>query len=56
MRRDLLQEDHLRRSYEAFYDFTEKEREEALKAIRHLEALYKMYGHEFDLRELGDEL
>lgn len=56
LRADMLQEDYLRSDFQAFYDFTEKQREEAVKAIKHLRDLHKMYGYFFDIRELGDEL
>lgn len=56
MRADLLQESYLRRDFEAFYDFTESQREEALEAVRTLENLYKLYGYEFDFATFRDEL
>ena len=49
---DAKQEHSLRTDYEAFYDFTEKQREEAFKAIGHLQRLYRMYDWDFDIREL----
>ena len=55
MRQDMLQENHLRRDFYTFRDFTEKEHGEALQAIKTLKNLYEMYGHEFDLKELENE-
>ena len=46
----------LRNDYDAFYDFTQNEREEAVKAVKYLQKLHKMYGWEFDLKTFGDEL
>ena len=56
MAADMKQESYLRRDFEAFYDFTESQREEALEAVRTLENLYKLYEHEFDFNEFRDEL
>ena len=50
------QEHSLRTDYEAFYDYTEKQREEAVEAVRHLQSLYLMYDWDFDIREFGSEL
>ena len=49
-------EHSLRTDYDAFYDFTQKQREEAVEAVKHLQDLYKMFDWEFDLRIFGDEL
>lgn len=56
MASDMKQESYLRRDFEAFYDFTESQREEALEAVRTLENLYKLYGYEFCNSEFLDEL
>jgi hypothetical protein len=56
MAADMKQESYLRRDFEAFYDFTESQREEALEAVRTLENLYKLYGYEFDFATFRDEL
>lgn len=56
MRRDMLQENHLKSDFDAFRDFTEKEHEEVLHAIKTLKNLYEMYGYKLDLKELEDEL
>ncbi len=56
MAADMKLESYLRRDFEAFYDFTERQREEALEAVRTLENLYKLYGYEFDLNEFSDGL
>ena len=53
---DMKQEQYLRRDFEAFYDFTATQREDALEAVRVLENLYKLYDYEFDINELKDEL
>ena len=56
MASDMKQESYLRRDFEAFYDFTESKREEALEAVRTLYNLYKLYEYEFDFNEFKDEL
>ncbi len=56
MRADLLQESYLRGDFEAFCDFTESQREEALEAVRTLQNLHKLYGYQFDFTEFRDEL
>ena len=56
MAADIKQEQYLRRDFEAFYDFTTTQREEALEAVRILKNLYELYDYEFDINELKDEL
>ena len=56
MAADIKQEQYLRRDFEAFYDFTATQREEALEAVRTLKNLYELYDHEFDFNEFKDEL
>ncbi len=56
MAADIKQEQYLRRDFEAFYDFTTTQREEALEAVRTLKNLYELYDYEFDINELKDEL
>ena len=56
MAADIKQEQHLRRDFEAFYDFTATQREDALEAVRTLKNLYELYDHEFDINELKEEL
>ena len=46
----------LRNDFDAFYAFSENQRNEAVDALRELKKLYEMYGHDFDIREIGDEL
>ena len=53
---DIKQEQYLRRDFEAFYDFTATQREDALEAVRTLKNLYELYDHEFDINELKEEL
>ena len=46
----------LRNDFDAFYAFRENQRNEAVNALRELKKLYEMYGHDFYIREIGDEI
>jgi hypothetical protein len=58
MRRDMLEESHLRSDYDTFRDNQPIKdlHEEAFEALRKLRNVYKMYDHEFDINEFKDEL
>ena len=56
LRKDMLQETYLRNNSDAFRDFTEEEHSRAIEAIRFLKNLYNMYGHDFVLKDLEDEI
>ena len=54
--REATQEYKLSEDYDYFVYNFRHEFNEAYSSLRELKRLHKMYGHTFDIKELGDEL
>ncbi len=55
-RQEIYLETNMRKDYDVFRKYKEDAFTDAIDALRELKRLHEHYDHEFDIRELEDEL